>query len=82
MPRPTDACLASTTPSSALLAGLLPRRQVLLKRPDVTRVLNLTVDPETHALCATAPLGTVTEEDQSVGPVRPEGVVPLSNLVD
>ncbi len=34
-----------------LLAGLLPRRQFLLKRPDVTRVLNLTVDAETAALC-------------------------------
>ena len=34
-----------------LLAGLLPRRQFLLKRPDVTRVLGLTLDADTQALC-------------------------------
>ncbi len=47
---------------TALLAGLLPRRQFLLKRPDVTRVLNLTLDPETEALC-TNPMG---EDDASM----------------
>ncbi|MCC7241557.1 MAG: DUF87 domain-containing protein [Acidobacteria bacterium] len=31
---------------SALIAALIPRQQALLKRPDVTKVINLHVDPE------------------------------------
>lgn len=44
----------------SLLAGLIPRRQLLLKRPDVTRVLNLHVDPETAALITGAPASSTT----------------------
>ena len=29
-----------------LLTGLIARQQILLKRPDLTKVLTLTVDPE------------------------------------
>jgi type IV secretion/conjugal transfer VirB4 family ATPase len=37
-----------------LLASLRPREQFLLKRPGLAKVLNLRVDPETHARLTTA----------------------------
>jgi type IV secretory pathway VirB4 component len=39
-----------------LLTGLLPREQVLLKRPDLTKVLTLTVDPKSYWLYTNTPL--------------------------
>jgi type IV secretion/conjugal transfer VirB4 family ATPase len=39
-----------------LLAGLVPRQQILLKRPDVTRVLNLTVDPRSYWIYTNTPV--------------------------
>ena len=40
----------------ALLAGLLPRQQVLLKRPGVTKVLTLTVDPKSYWIYTNTPV--------------------------
>ncbi|MGE3335724.1 MAG: VirB4 family type IV secretion system protein [Rhodospirillaceae bacterium] len=40
----------------ALLADLQPRRQVLLKRPHVTKVLNLNVDPRSYWLYTNTPV--------------------------
>jgi type IV secretion/conjugal transfer VirB4 family ATPase len=40
------------------VATLVPRQQVLLKRPDVARVLNLFVDPESARLFSPAPRAT------------------------
>jgi len=39
-----------------LLAGLVPRQQILLKRPDVTKVLNLTVDPKSYWIYTNTPI--------------------------
>jgi type IV secretion system protein VirB4 len=39
-----------TETEAARIATLLPRRQLLLKRPDVAKVLNLNVDPESARL--------------------------------
>lgn len=39
-----------------LLAHLLPRRQLLLKRPRVTKVLNLNVDPRSYWLYTNTPV--------------------------
>jgi type IV secretion system protein VirB4 len=35
---------------AALISRLIPRQQVLLKRPDVAKVLNLRVDPESYQI--------------------------------
>jgi type IV secretion system protein VirB4 len=40
---------------AALIAHLLPRQQVLLKRPDVAKVLNLHVDPESYWIYTNTP---------------------------
>lgn len=40
----------------ALLEGLVPRQQILLKRPDVTKVLNLTVDPKSYWIYTNTPV--------------------------
>jgi type IV secretion/conjugal transfer VirB4 family ATPase len=39
-----------------LLADLMPRRQILLKRPDVAKVLNLNVDPRSYWLYTNTPV--------------------------
>ncbi len=39
-----------------LLTGLIPRQQFLLKRPDVTKVLTLTVDPKTYWIYTNTPI--------------------------
>ena len=39
-----------------LLTDLLPRKQILLKRPDVAKVLNLCVDPKSYWLYTNTPL--------------------------
>ena len=39
-----------------LLAGLIPRQQILLKRPDVTKVLTLTVDPKSYWIYTNTPV--------------------------
>ena len=39
-----------------LLAGLIPRQQVLLKRADVTKVLTLTVDPKSYWIYTNTPV--------------------------
>lgn len=39
-----------------LLAGLIPRQQFLLKRPDVTKVLTLTVDPKSYWIYTNTPI--------------------------
>ena len=39
-----------------LLAGLIPRQQMLLKRPDVTKVLTLTVDPKSYWIYTNTPV--------------------------
>ena len=39
-----------------LLTGLIPRQQILLKRPDVTKVLTLTVDPEEYWIYTNTPI--------------------------
>ena len=39
-----------------LLAGLLPRQQLLLKRPDLTKVLTLTVDPKSYWIYTNTPI--------------------------
>ena len=38
-----------------LLGGLAPRRQVLLKRADLAKVLNLNVDPRSYWLYTNTP---------------------------
>jgi type IV secretion system protein VirB4 len=40
---------------AGLIAGLRPRQQVLLKRPDVAKVLNLHVDPQSYWLYTNTP---------------------------
>src|SRR5581483_2031149 len=39
-----------------LLANLLPRRQLLLKRPNVTKVLTLSVDPRSYWIYTNTPV--------------------------
>mgnify|MGYP000076508098 CR=1 FL=1 len=39
-----------------LLTGLIPRQQVLLKRPELTKVLTLTVDPKTYWIYTNTPI--------------------------
>lgn len=39
-----------------LVAGLVPRQQFLLKRPDVTKVLTLTVDPKSYWIYTDTPI--------------------------
>jgi len=39
-----------------LLAGLLPRQQMLLKRPGLTKVLTLTVDPKSYWIYTNTPI--------------------------
>jgi type IV secretion system protein VirB4 len=39
-----------------LLAGLIPRQQILLKRPDLTKVLTLTVDPKSYWIYTNTPV--------------------------
>lgn len=39
-----------------LLATLTPRQQILMKRPDVTRVLSLTVDPKSYWIYTNTPV--------------------------
>lgn len=39
-----------------LLGGLLPRQQILLKRPDLTKVLTLTVDPKSYWIYTNTPI--------------------------
>jgi len=39
-----------------LLADLLPRRQVLLKRPNLTKVLDLNVDPKSYWIYTNTPI--------------------------
>jgi type IV secretion system protein VirB4 len=39
-----------------LLAGLVPRQQILLKRPDVTKVLSLSVDPKSYWIYTDTPV--------------------------
>lgn len=41
---------------AALIAGLVPRRQALLKRPDLAKVINLHVAPASAAIYAPTPL--------------------------
>lgn len=41
---------------SELLLGLIPRRQLLLKRADIAKVLNLTVDPRSYWLYTNTPI--------------------------
>ena len=43
----------------ALVAGLTPKRQLLLKRPRLTKVLTLTVDPESAQMFSSTPVGPV-----------------------
>jgi type IV secretion system protein TrbE len=40
----------------ALLTSLVPRQQILLKRPDLAKVLTLTVDPKSYWLYTNTPL--------------------------
>jgi type IV secretion/conjugal transfer VirB4 family ATPase len=39
-----------------LVAGLVPRQQILLKRPDVTKVLTLSVDPRSYWIYTDTPV--------------------------
>ena len=39
-----------------LLTDLIPRRQILLKRPDLAKVLNLMVDPRSYWLYTNTPI--------------------------
>ena len=40
---------------AALVAGLIPKRQLLIKRPDMAKVLNLDVDPVSYWLYTNDP---------------------------
>ena len=44
---------------ASLITHLLPRRQALLKRPDVAKVINLQVDPESYGIYTNAPTENV-----------------------
>jgi type IV secretion system protein VirB4 len=39
-----------------LLAGLIPRQQILLKRPELTKMLTLTVDPKSYWIYTNTPI--------------------------
>ena len=39
-----------------LLTGLVPRQQILLKRPDLAKVLTLTVDPKSYWIYTNTPV--------------------------
>jgi hypothetical protein len=39
-----------------LLSGLIPRQQILLKRPDLAKVLTLTVDPKSYWIYTNTPI--------------------------
>jgi type IV secretion system protein VirB4 len=39
-----------------LLAGLVPRQQILLKRPNLAKVLTLTVDPKSYWIYTNTPV--------------------------
>jgi type IV secretion/conjugal transfer VirB4 family ATPase len=39
-----------------LVTGLIPRQQILLKRPDLTKVLTLTVDPKSYWIYTNTPI--------------------------
>ncbi len=39
-----------------LVASLMPRRQILLKRPDLTKVLSLSVDPKSYWIYTNTPI--------------------------
>ena len=39
-----------------LLTGLMPRQQILLKRPDLAKVLTLTVDPRSYWIYTNTPI--------------------------
>ena len=39
-----------------LLTGLIPRQQILLKRPDLAKVLTLTVDPTSYWIYTNTPV--------------------------
>jgi len=39
-----------------LVTGLVPRQQLLLKRPGLTKVLNLTVDPKSYWIYTNTPI--------------------------
>jgi type IV secretory pathway VirB4 component len=39
-----------------LLTGLIPRQQILLKRPDLAKVLALTVDPKSYWIYTNTPI--------------------------
>jgi hypothetical protein len=39
-----------------LVAGLMPRHQLLLKRPDLTKVLTLAVDPKSYWIYTNTPI--------------------------
>ncbi len=53
-----------TETEAQLVANLTPKRQLLLKRPDVTKVLNLEVSPEEHLLYATSASSPENPESQ------------------
>jgi type IV secretory pathway VirB4 component len=40
---------------TSLIARLIPKKQILLKRPDLAKVLNLNVDPKSYWLYTTNP---------------------------
>ena len=52
-----------------LLTGLIARQQILLKRPDLTKVLTLTVDPESYWIYTNTPVDNarVAETFQQYG---------------
>jgi hypothetical protein len=51
------------------LAELMPRRQLLLKRPDVAKVLNLHVDPRSYWIYTNTPI----DNERVVTAVREHG---------
>jgi type IV secretion system protein VirB4 len=53
-----------------LLADLTPRQQVLMKRPDVSKVLTLNVDPRSYWLYTNTP----TDNDRVAAVVRDHGL--------
>ena len=53
-----------------LLAALLPRQQILLKRPDLTKVLTLTVDPKSYWIYTNTPL----DNERVAAAVREHGL--------
>jgi type IV secretion system protein VirB4 len=53
-----------------LLADLMPRQQVLMKRPDVSKVLTLNVDPRSYWLYTNTPM----DNDRVAAVVRDHGL--------